>query len=84
MSTYARALTQRNSLLRRLREEMGSPDELRYWDGVITDNGGRILDWRHETLERLAGPLAAAHVEIAPGRARALAALRLERRGGHG
>jgi DNA replication and repair protein RecF len=67
MSTYARALTQRNSLLRRLREELGSPEELRYWDGVIVESGGRILDWRHETLEQLARPLAEAHAEIAPG-----------------
>jgi DNA replication and repair protein RecF len=66
MSTYARALTQRNSLLRRLRDELGSPEELRYWDGVIIETGGRILDWRHETLDRLATPLAAAHTEIAP------------------
>ena len=66
MSTYSRALTQRNSLLRRLREEAGSRDELRFWDGVICETGGRILDWRHETLELLAGPLAAAHQEIAP------------------
>ncbi len=66
MSTYARALTQRNSLLRRLRDELGSPEELRYWDGVIIEAGGHILDWRHETLDRLAAPLAAAHTEIAP------------------
>jgi DNA replication and repair protein RecF len=66
MSTYTRALTQRNSLLRRLREEASSPDELRYWDGAIVEAGGRILDWRHETLTRLAAPLAAAYAEIAP------------------
>jgi DNA replication and repair protein RecF len=66
MSTYARALTQRNALLRRLRDEVGSPDELRYWDGVLVEAGGRILEWRHETLGRLAAPLAAAHSEIAP------------------
>jgi DNA replication and repair protein RecF len=67
MSTYTRALTQRNSLLRRLREEAGSPDELRYWDGVLVEAGGRILDWRHETLARLEAPVAAAQAEIAPG-----------------
>jgi DNA replication and repair protein RecF len=66
MSTYARALTQRNSLLRRLRDEHGSPEELRYWDGVVIEAGGRILDWRKEVLDRLAAPLAAAHDEIAP------------------
>ncbi len=66
MSTYARALTQRNSLLRRVREDEADRAELRYWDEVICDNGGRILDWRRETLEAMAEPLAAAHREIAP------------------
>jgi DNA replication and repair protein RecF len=66
MSTYARALTQRNSLLRRIREDEADRAELAYWDQVIGESGGRILDWRHETLDAMAGPLAAAHREIAP------------------
>lgn len=66
LSTYARALTQRNSLLKRIREEAASRTELAYWDGVLCESGGRILDWRHEALVALAGPLAAAHGEIAP------------------
>lgn len=66
MSTYARALTQRNSLLRRIREEVAARDELVYWDSVICDDGGRILDWRSETMAALARPLEAAHREIAP------------------
>lgn len=66
LSTYARALTQRNSLLRRLREEVADRSELAYWDDVLCEHGGRILDWRQEALADLAGPLAAAHAEIAP------------------
>ncbi len=66
MSTYQRTLTQRNSLLRRIREEEADRAELSYWDEVIVDNGRRILDWRHETLEAMAGPLLDAHREIAP------------------
>lgn len=66
MSTYARSLTQRNSLLRRIREEQADRSELAYWDDVICDHGGRIRDWRHDTLRAMAGPLAAAHREIAP------------------
>ncbi len=67
MATYARALTQRNNLLRRIREEAASRDELPYWDGVVVVEGGRILRWRAETLAELADPLADAHAEIAPG-----------------
>ncbi|HSM33084.1 MAG TPA: DNA replication/repair protein RecF [Anaerolineae bacterium] len=69
MSTYQRTLTQRNSLLRRIREEQADRAELAYWDSVIVEHGGRILDWRHETLAALAGPLAEAHREIAPDEA---------------
>jgi DNA replication and repair protein RecF len=66
MSTYQRGLTQRNSLLRRIREEQAQRAELAYWDEVILEAGGQILDWRHETLAALASPLAEAHREIAP------------------
>lgn len=66
MSTYQRGLTQRNSLLRRIREGEADRAELAYWDEVIVDNGSRILGWRHETLRAMARPLADAHREIAP------------------
>jgi DNA replication and repair protein RecF len=66
MSTYQRTLTQRNSLLRRIREDEADRAELGYWTGAIVENGARILDWRHETLAAMAGPLAEAHGEIAP------------------
>ncbi|MGD8485157.1 MAG: DNA replication/repair protein RecF [Chloroflexota bacterium] len=66
MSTYQRTLTQRNSLLRRIREEEADRAELPYWTQVITENGARILEWRHQALAALAGPLAEAHREIAP------------------
>jgi DNA replication and repair protein RecF len=66
MSTYQRTLTQRNSLLRRIREEEASRAELAYWDAVLVENGGHILEWRGEALRAMAEPLAAAHREIAP------------------
>lgn len=70
LSTYARALQQRNTLLRRIREGEASPDELRYWDAVVAENGGRIVSWRLAALAAMAGPLAEAHAEIAPGEGR--------------
>jgi len=66
MSTYQRTLTQRNSLLRRIREEATDRAELPYWTQVITDHGARVLDWRQEALAAMARPLAEAHREIAP------------------
>lgn len=65
LSTYSRALAQRNTLLRRIREEQAARDELPYWDRVIIEEGGRIVSWRLESLAALAEPLAAAHREIA-------------------
>ena len=66
LSTYGRTLQQRNSLLRAIREEGASRDELRFWDGAFLDAGAAIVAERHRLLETLAGPLAAAHAEIAP------------------
>lgn len=65
-ATYGRALTQRNNLLRAVRDGTAARDELLFWDGVICADGGRIVDWRQMALETLADPLAAAHREIAP------------------
>ncbi|MDQ3406539.1 MAG: DNA replication/repair protein RecF [Chloroflexota bacterium] len=67
LTTYARALQQRNTLLRRIREGEASPDEMRYWDDVVVEQGGRIVSWRLAALEAMATPLAEAHAEIAPG-----------------
>ena len=66
MANYSRALTQRNNLLKAVRDGLAAPDELRFWDGVIVEDGAQIVDWRRDALASLAGPLASAHSEIAP------------------
>jgi DNA replication and repair protein RecF len=66
LATYGRTLQQRNSLLRGIREEQASRDELRYWDGVLLDSGGLIVAERLALLAEIADPLARAHAEIAP------------------
>ena len=71
LSTYGRALQQRNGLLRAIRDESASREELRYWDRPFLDAGGTVVAARHALLARLAGPLAAAHAEIAPDEAAA-------------
>ena len=70
LSTYARAITQRNNLLRQIRDASAGPDELRFWDQVVVEDGARIVDWRREALARLAEPIRAAHAEIAPAEER--------------
>jgi DNA replication and repair protein RecF len=66
LATYGRTLQQRNSLLRAIREETATRDQLRFWDGTFVETGGRVVEARMRLLEALAGPLAAAHREIAP------------------
>ncbi|HYM82904.1 MAG TPA: DNA replication/repair protein RecF, partial [Candidatus Dormibacteraeota bacterium] len=69
LATYARALAQRNSLLRAIREETAERDQLRYWDGPFLEAGSAIVAERHRLLAELAAPLARAHAEIAPDEA---------------
>jgi DNA replication and repair protein RecF len=74
MATYTRALQQRNSLLRAIREEQASPDQLRLWDEPFLSAGAAILAARRRVLAEFAGPLADAHREIAPNEGRLEAA----------
>jgi DNA replication and repair protein RecF len=71
LATYSRTLQQRNSLLRAIREEQASRDELRFWDGTFLDAGAALVEARLRLLGDLAGPLAQAHAEIAPDEAAA-------------
>jgi DNA replication and repair protein RecF len=69
LATYGRALQQRNSLLRAIREETADRAELRFWDETFLEAGSSIVAERLRLLEALAGPLARAHAEIAPDEA---------------
>jgi DNA replication and repair protein RecF len=66
LSTYGRALTQRNHLLRAIREEQASRDQLPFWDEKLVESGAAVLAARHALLDELSVPLAGAHAEIAP------------------
>jgi DNA replication and repair protein RecF len=69
LGTYGRTLQQRNGLLRAIRDEEATRDELRFWDESFLDTGGRVVTARLQLLADLAVPLAAAHREIAPDEA---------------
>ena len=71
LAPYGRTLQQRNSLLRAIREETATRDELRFWDDTFLDMGSRVVEARFRLLGLLAAPLAAAHGEIAPDEAAA-------------
>jgi DNA replication and repair protein RecF len=69
LATYGRALQQRNSLLRLIREEEAGRDELGFWDATFLESGAAVVEERLRTLDALAGPIARAHAEIAPDEA---------------
>jgi DNA replication and repair protein RecF len=66
LATYGRALQQRNSLLRAIREGTAERDQLRLWDEPFLAAGSAVTTARLRLLEVLAEPLAAAQREIAP------------------
>jgi DNA replication and repair protein RecF len=78
LATYGRALQQRNSLLRAIREEQAGRDQLRFWDETLLEAGGAIVAERLALLGAIAEPLALAHAEIAPDEAAAALRLRYE------
>ncbi len=71
LASYTRTLQQRNSLLRAIREEQASRDELRFWDGALLDSGAAVVEARLRLLDALDEPFARAHAEIAPEEAAA-------------
>jgi DNA replication and repair protein RecF len=71
LATYGRALQQRNGLLRLIREEQATRDQLRFWDATFLESGSAVVAERLRTLDALAEPLARAHAEIAPEEAAA-------------
>jgi DNA replication and repair protein RecF len=66
LATYGRALQQRNSLLRAIREGEADRDQLRIWDEPFLTSGAAVVAARLHLLDLLTQPLSAAHREIAP------------------
>lgn len=64
---YARVLTQRNNLLRAVREQKESPDLLDVWDLQMAEYGSGIIKKRGEALKKLAPLAKSIHSEITEG-----------------
>ncbi len=57
LGEYNQALVQRNALLKQLNERGGDPEQLAYWDDILTRRGAQIIQARIvavQELERLA------------------------------
>ncbi len=67
LGEYGRVTSQRNALLRRLREFGGDPGQLDFWDEQMAEHGSVLLHRRSQAvadLDRLAGDR---HLELAGG-----------------
>lgn len=67
---YGRVVTQRNSLLRQMREGRVGPDELEFWNDRLVNEGAAIVERRTRAVERLAEEAAPRHLALSGGRER--------------
>lgn len=74
LSRYNQILTQRNALLRDLRERAGDPGQLAFWDEQLVERGGYLIACRRQALEDLDERAQAIHRQLTDGEER----LRLE------
>ncbi|MFN8163135.1 MAG: DNA replication and repair protein RecF [Solirubrobacterales bacterium] len=61
---YGQALAQRNALLSRLAAGYGSPADLDVWDAGLAESAAPLVAARGEAVAELAGPFAAAGMEL--------------------
>ncbi|MEO8456557.1 MAG: DNA replication/repair protein RecF [Chloroflexota bacterium] len=66
-SKFEKVLTQRNSLLKRIREGQARTDELEFWDEQLATEGAVLFHTRAQAVSEMAALASAAHAELAPG-----------------
>ena len=67
LSEYNRVVTQRNALLRRLRDEGGDPGQLTFWDTHLTEHGSTLTHRRSLAVQALDRIAAERHLELTDG-----------------
>lgn len=67
LSDYARALTQRNALLKQLGERGGDPDQLIFWDEQLASSGAQLISARIHAVQELERLAARIHRELTRG-----------------
>ena len=68
LSEYNRVIVQRSHLLRRMRERAGDPEQLRFWDETLAEQGAEVMAWRRRAIQILDGLAGGIHDELAGGR----------------
>jgi DNA replication and repair protein RecF len=67
LQTYERVRTQRNHLLRSLRERHDDPNQLYFWDQRLAESGAYLIARRQEVVARLDDLARATHLELTGG-----------------
>jgi DNA replication and repair protein RecF len=67
LSRYNQIVTQRNALLRDLRERGGDPAQLAFWDGRLVEHGAFLVARRQAALLSLDDLAPAIHAELTDG-----------------
>lgn len=65
LQRYGRVVTQRNHLLRLVRERRASDEELEFWDQRLASEGAAIVDRRRRAVDRLLVYAVPAHRDLA-------------------
>ncbi len=67
LSAYAKAVTQRNALLKSLAERGGDPDQLTFWDDQIAKTGSALIEARIHAVQELESLAAITHSDLTRG-----------------
>jgi len=67
LSRYSQVISQRNQLLRRVREGVSEEDELTFWDERLAYEGSRVIDARRRSVDGLNDHAVPAHSELTDG-----------------
>lgn len=68
LTTYGKAITQRNALLKQLGENGGDPGQLEYWDAEVAALGARLIHARVRAIRELETVAAPIHLELTRSR----------------
>jgi DNA replication and repair protein RecF len=67
LSTYNKAISQRNALLKLLNERGGDPAQLAFWDEKVTLGGAILIAARIQAIEEIGALAALTHSELTRG-----------------
>ncbi len=67
LSTYSRALTQRNALLKQIKDRNSDPNQLTFWDEQLSFSGAKIIHARIQAIQELGHSAAVVHHQLTRG-----------------